>query len=342
MPHLFLTLIACFVFAACAVLESYTSYSSAPPRPQIIFDTDFGGDADDLGALAMLHHYTDAGKIDLLAIASWSHETYVAEALAAVNTFYGRPELPVGIRDVAAWRTDWNYTKILADTFPYEMASVSNTQPAISLYRELLAAAKPHSITIITVGPLANIRNLLRSAPDDFSGLTGAELVSAKVERLVIMGGQFPEGITAQGPEWNFNGNMKGVTQEVLATLDRPIIFSGYEVGAALKYGSELNAHPPHTPLYTGYKYFSAHAPWMQQDYKGHILDNASYDQTAVLFAALGGVGTYWDLSPPGRLSVDENGVGSWARDPRGPHRYLILKAPVDAVLQEMARAMTE
>ena len=41
----------------------------------------------------------------------------------------------------------------------------------------LLADATPNSITIVTVGPLANIQNLLRSEPDKISPLTGAELV---------------------------------------------------------------------------------------------------------------------------------------------------------------------
>lgn len=41
-------------------------------RVKIIFDTDFGGDADDLGALAMLHNLHNQGKCELLGIASWS------------------------------------------------------------------------------------------------------------------------------------------------------------------------------------------------------------------------------------------------------------------------------
>ena len=34
-------------------------------QPKIIFDTDFGGDADDLGALAMLHNFIDKGESKL-------------------------------------------------------------------------------------------------------------------------------------------------------------------------------------------------------------------------------------------------------------------------------------
>ena len=44
---------------------------------KIIFDTDFGGDADDLGALVMLHNLHGRGECELLAVMSWSTEQYV-------------------------------------------------------------------------------------------------------------------------------------------------------------------------------------------------------------------------------------------------------------------------
>ncbi len=319
------------------------SLAEQPPSapPQIIFDTDFGGDADDLGAVAMLHHYADRGEIDLLAIVSWSNEQYAVPALAATNRFYGRPSLRLGVREVEPWRTQWNYSKSIAEQFPYDQKVVERATPSVELYRQLLHAAAPRSITLVTVGPLANIRNLLRSQPDSISDLSGAQLVEAKVDRLIIMGGQFPDGVTANGPEWNFDGNMKGVTQEVLEAVKRPVIFSGYEVGEALRYGTALNQHPKNTPLYVGYKYFSEHAPWMKQDYAGEILDNASFDQTAVMYVAIGGEGVHWTLSEPGILTVDESGAGTWSDNPSGNHRYLILTEDKSATVSHIATAMT-
>lgn len=328
------------ITAACTQLNSEPLSPKPDPRPQIIFDTDFGGDADDLGALAMLHHYIDCDKIDLLGIASWSNEAYAIPAIAAVNQFYDRPSLRLGVREVSQWRTDWNYSKAIADNFPHDPKVVENLEPAVSLYRSLLQDAAPQSVTIVTVGPLANIRNLLRSKPDEISSLTGAELIDAKVDKFVIMGGQFPQGITAHGPEWNFNGNMTGVTQEVLEAINRPIIFSGYEVGEALKYGAALNSHDKNTPLYVGYKYFSEHAPWMKENYKGAILDNSSFDQTAVMYAAINGQGFHWKLSAPGTLKVDADGIGQWTFNDNGPHRYLILSIHTEETIEHIAAAM--
>ena len=58
-------------------------------QPKIIFDTDFGGDADDLGALVMLHHFMNRGECDLLAVMCWNVEPSAVSAIDAVNRFTG-------------------------------------------------------------------------------------------------------------------------------------------------------------------------------------------------------------------------------------------------------------
>ncbi|MEM8724163.1 MAG: nucleoside hydrolase [Pseudomonadota bacterium] len=319
----------------CAPLES------DPEPPQIIFDTDFGGDADDLGAIAMLHYYADRGVVNLRAIVSWSHERYALPALASVNRYYGRPRLPLAVRESEVWRTEWNYTKPVADRFPHDPQALQDVPWAVPLYRQILAEASDHEITIVTVGPLANIRDLLESGPDEFSQLSGKALVDDKVKCLVVMGGQFPDGRTANGAEWNFDGAMPGVTRFVLENIDRPIIFSGYEVGEALKVGKELNDHPKATPLYEGYLHFSEHAPWIKDQFRGEILDNSSFDQTAVMFAALPDSDRFWSLSEPGTLTSDAKGIAYWKADPAGRHRYLILDGDRDAAETEILTAMT-
>ena len=151
---------------------------TAAPVSELCFGTmSFGGDADDLGAIAMLHKFADEGVIDLQAIILWSNEEYAVPALVAVNQYYGRPELSIGVRETPLWRTEWNHTKIIADSMPYDRSSVSDVKPAVALYRELLAASDDQSVTIVTVGPLANIQNLLQSPADSISPLPGRELL---------------------------------------------------------------------------------------------------------------------------------------------------------------------
>ena len=290
-------------------------------RVKIIFDTDFGGDADDLGALAMLHNLHNQGKCELLGIASWSTEQYVIPAMDGMNRFYGNPDIPMGIRSKEAYYSEWNYNKAITDHLPYQRTN-DDVPAALELYRKILSGQKDRSVTVVTVGPLKNIMDLIMSGPDTYSDLTGKELIEKKVKEFVIMGGGFPKGEN----EWNFNGNMPGVTKYVLENLTVPVVFSGFEIGLDIKKVSVFNNIKKNHPLYAGFMHFSEHAPWMKDQFKGKILDNASYDQTTVLYAVHGGVGEYWDKVENGYCVAQENGDNYWEEGDRYNHAYLVLK----------------
>jgi hypothetical protein len=135
------------------------------------------------------------------------------------------------------------------------------------------------------------------------------------------MGGEFPSG---KG-EWNFSGNMPGVTRFVFDNLTLPVTFSGYEIGVRIKTGKIFNEIDEHTPLYQGFLHFSRNAPWVKENYKGEILDNASFDQTAVLYAVRGGLGIYWDRVENGYCEIDVNGDNRWIEGEKTNHSYLKL-----------------
>jgi inosine-uridine nucleoside N-ribohydrolase len=286
----------------------------------IIFDTDFGGDADDLGALAMLNNFIEHGECNLLAVMSWSTEQYAVSAIDAVNRYYGHPDIPIGTRKDSVHFMDWSYSKPIADQFDHVL-NQEKAQDATLLYRKILAASPDTSVTLVTVGPLKNIENLIRSEADSLSELSGEELITRKVREIVMMGGQFPQG----EKEWNFNGDMPGVTKYVLQHITVPITYSGYEVGAAIKTGEEFNRTDPNTPLYVGFMYFSEHASWVNSAFKGKILDNSTFDQTAVLYAVRGGVGSYWAKITGGKCVADDFGGNTWIEDSSSGQSYLKL-----------------
>lgn len=274
---------------------------------KIIFDTDFGGDADDLGALAMLNHFHERGECELLAVMNWSTEESVVPGIHAVNTYYGHPEIPIGTRKDGTWADTNNYARPIAEAFSHEL-SYEKAQEVTALYRKILSQAYNGSIVIVAVGPLKNIEYLLKSGPDDYSPLDGRTLVLQKVKHFVVMGGQFPEGEN----EWNFNGNMPGVTKYVLENLPVPVVFSGFEIGVAIKSGEVFNDIDPNSPLYVGFMHFSSHASWMKDNFRGKILDNSTFDQTAVLYAVRGGEGHYWNLVENGYCVADSTGGNTW------------------------------
>jgi len=287
---------------------------------KIIFDTDFGGDADDLGALVMLHNFMDRGECELLAVMSWSLEESVIPAMDAVNRYYGHPEIPLAVRKGIPHSDSTNYARPIAERFPH-VQSFESVPDATELYRKILAENEDSSVLIVTVGPLMNIQNLLNSGADKYSPLNGKELIEKKVKEFVIMGGKFPEGSW----EWNFNGNMPGVTRTVLDQLTVALTFSGFELGVQIKSGEVFNQIDPNTPLYVGFKYFSEHAFWMKARYKGKILDNSTFDQTAVLYAVRQGVGSYWDRIEGGYCLADDRGGNKWIEKKASNHSYLKL-----------------
>ena len=87
----------------CAFAENdYVEYQGEWPYPRrskvanIIFDSDCGPDCDDAGALAILHHYADTGNANILAAVCSTTTEYGAAWLDAINTYYGRPDIPIG------------------------------------------------------------------------------------------------------------------------------------------------------------------------------------------------------------------------------------------------------
>ena len=307
---------------------------TAFPQVKIIFDTDIGGDADDLGALVMLNNFIAKDECNLLAVMCWSTEKYAVSAIDAVDRFYQHPDIPIGTRKDSTYYESWNYTKSIADKF-YHQLNYKNVPDATVLYRQILSKSKDKSITIVTVGPLKNIENLIRSQADSISDLNGKELITKKVKEFVMMGGQYPKGKN----EWNFNGDMPGVTKFVIANISVPITFSGYEVGAVIKTGAVFNNIDHDTPLYVGFLHFSANAPWIKDNFKGKILDNASYDQTAVLYAVRKGTGTYWD-KVGGRCIPDDTGGNTWVEDKNSKQAYLKLKMDKDKMAKMIESIM--
>lgn len=298
----------------------FNLFIGATAQVKIIFDTDIGGDADDLGALCVLNHFIDTGECELLAVMAWTQEQYAVPAIDAINRFYGHPDIPIGVRKGSPYHEAWNYNKPIADAFPHKV-DFNSAADATLLYRKILAKAADHSIVIVPVGPLANIQNLINSPADDISPLSGKELIHQKVKEFVVMGGQFPSG----KDEWNFNGNMPGVTKFVFENIDVPVTFSGFEVGIAIQTGEVFNEIDHHTPLYVGFMHFSKNASWINENFKGKILNNNTFDQTAVLYAVRKNTNHCWEVVSGGVCVPDEKGGNTWVPKTNSNHAYLKL-----------------
>ena len=65
----------------------------------------------------------------------------------------------------------------------------------------------------------------------------------------------------------------------------------------------------------------------MKNAFNGEILDNSTFDQTAVLYAVRKETGTYWEKVSGGVCVPDEQGGNTWMEKSDSKHSYLRLLA---------------
>ena len=150
----------------------------AEPPVNIIFDTDMGGDCDDVGALFILHGAVERGEAKLLATMGCISADAIAPCLDAINTWFGRPEIPVGTLKDSGFLVGPHYTAEITRRFPHRFASGNDYPDAVTLYRQVLAKQPDRSVVVVAIGPLRNLANLLKSGPDAASPLGGEALAS--------------------------------------------------------------------------------------------------------------------------------------------------------------------
>jgi hypothetical protein len=284
---------------------------------KIILDTDICADVDDVGALAVLNKLVDLGECELLAcvVNGRDVDKACAATISATNTWYGRPQIPIGTyQGSKSEPMKSGYTTGVRDGVPHSAKPDDAMPRALDVYRQSLATAPNGSVTIVSIGFLMNLRELLESRPDAISPLNGADLAREKVKRLVIMGGQFPASDPKNG-EYNFAAMDAGSdTQFVVENWPTPILFTGYEIGDKIITGTTLPRTPPANPVRRAYELFNK------------CEGRASWDQTAVL-AAVRAPELYWNVSANGHCVVAPDGTNTWANAPRG-HSYLTGKIP--------------
>ena len=194
--------------------------------PHVIVETDLGGDSDDAAALAFFHHLADRREIVLLAVMHNGNEDWGGAAVSVINTYYGRPELPIGTYRTAAEagrpeyhplvdpaqpngpRRHLSYTgptgegrwvRLLADSFPCAYRTRLTFPDAVDVYREVLPNAPDESVLIVNGGFLGNLSNAIGRFDTD---PTLAHLFRTKVHRMTgAVGGvntcsrEFPNGL---------------------------------------------------------------------------------------------------------------------------------------------------
>ena len=186
------------VMAIAATIWTAPPGNTAEPVP-LVLDADICGDCDDVLALGMIHALESRGLCRLLAVTISVDHKLAAPFVDAVNTFYGRGDIPIGVVGEGGIVEESKFLSLVEVKdpktgrfrYPHDIASSQSAESATALLRRTLANQPDHAVRIVQVGFSSNLARLLNSPPDQHSQLGGVELVRRKVQTLSLMAGAF-------------------------------------------------------------------------------------------------------------------------------------------------------
>ncbi len=317
---------------AFALGLSLSVAAEMPPKPvNLIFDTDIGNDCDDAMALAVIHALQNRNACRLLAVTLTNPDPLASRLIDAINTFYGRPDIPIGVNPTAPVVLKESRFLKAALNYPHDL-DPTKAPAALALLRQTLAAAGDQSIVLVQVGFFTNLAALLDSPADKFSPLAGKELVKQKVKWLSLMAGAFAP-VHAQNYFLEFNVKFDiPASVKVAKEWPTPAVWSGAEIGEAVLFPAKVVNHDfayvPKHPVQESYQLFRA---------TPH--ERPCYDLTSVL-QAVWPDRDYFALSAPGKVDVLPDSFTKFLPAKDGRDRYLIVDRERSARIRELFAAL--
>lgn len=333
------------------------AYSASAMSTKLIFDTDMGNDVDDALALAMVHALQSRGEVELIAVTISKDHEETAPYVDAINTFYGRGNIPIGIVKGGVTPEKSRFTAVtqarvkrervkrervkrekvkkeqLNDpyVYPHDLTLGEPVRDANAVLREVLAAQPDKSVVIAQVGFSTNLSRLLTSGPDTHSPLNGVSLVRKKVKLISIMAGAFAPIQGETHLEYNIIQDIPAA-QHLAKNWPTPIIWSGFEVGLAIRY--------PAVSIERDFRYRKRHP--IRESYQAYVPtphERPTWDLTSVLHVARHDRG-YFGISDPGTVTVHDDGKTTFEPEPQGRHQFLTLAKESIRRLQEIFAAL--
>ena len=263
----------------------------------VIYETDMTLDVDDVGALAVLHGLQIEGKVKLLGVCYNEVHPAGVPTIDAINTYYGHGDLPIGI-----------YQKELTDPDPSDYFSVERdfdvdnmahdpmdniVGNAVNVYKYLLKDQPDNSVTIVSVGFLNNLYELLQDKE-------GYALVEKKVKLLAIMGGLHNDGFNLS------RHDLVDQSQYVFENWPGKLVTT--HVGGDMITGETLTSMTPiNNPVRRAFE-----LEW----YQGPNVGRSSWDEVTVLYAVYGT--KYYNEDWEGNGSLRNGYIWKFRKDYRG------------------------
>jgi inosine-uridine nucleoside N-ribohydrolase len=270
--------------AALLLLPAPPAPAQPPTQIPILLDTDIGDDIDDAFALALA---LASPELDVRGVTTVTTDAHT-RALIVCRLLHaaGRTNIPVASGSPARPVPEFG------GQMQYGLRPCFRKRPerdgaALFLYRQL--KARPGELTLLAVGPLTNVAELLARHPD----------CKPWIKRLVLMGGAVRVGYNNKPPalaEWNIKSDVKAA-QAVFAS-GVPLVVAPLDATTMLKLDGPQRRRlfAARTPLTD-----QLHALYQLWDKEMPVL----FDPVAVALCFTERFCTMEDL----RLKVDDKGI---------------------------------
>ncbi len=211
------------------MLLFFTAPARGGPVPDrkvpILLDTDIGDDIDDALALALI---LQSPEIDLRGITTVAGDAHTRALIACrLLEAVGREDVPVAAGSAPRRKPDSR------GQMRYGLDKGIRKRPERATAVEFLYArlkARPGELTILAIGPLTNVAELLRKHPD----------CKPWVKRIVLMGGAVRVGYKPKSrpePEWNIKSDIKAA--QVVLSSGIPLVVAPLDATAHLALGEQ-------------------------------------------------------------------------------------------------------
>ncbi len=323
---------ACLWMILLLGFERESAGQDSPPR--VIFDSDMSSDHDDVGDIAALHGLASLGEIRIIGMMVSSRNYGTAQFMDAVNTWYGKPDIPIGLPPDIGGVGEYPGAALGTGRWPHSLGATKEAGLASGaclwakdLYRKLLAGSPDRSVVIVTTGYLQNVQALMESAPDATSPLGGMDLIRRKARLLSCAGGCYPSG-----DEFNFRvgDTSPRPAYTVVNRWPTAAWYVGYDVGQAITTGGWLPEARKDSPIRHVY------VDSLTEDYP-----YPSWGQIMVYYAARG-LDTFWNAQVTGRNNANAAGSNWWSPtpDPSGDQEQGYLLETVRSPVRESIDAL--
>ena len=211
------------LLTACGIIAATTGEAQKTggklEKMKIILDTDIGDDIDDVYALALI---ATRPNVQLMGVTTaWGYTSERAELAAKFLKVIGRSDVPV----YAGRRGDFKIRDQYLWAKGYTGSNLKSEEAVLFLKRSI--ERNPGEITLVAVGPLVNVGDLLSRFPE----------VKPKIKRIVIMGGAVHFGYNNQPPpipEWNIKCDPAAA--RIVYSSGVPLVMAGLEVTTMMQF----------------------------------------------------------------------------------------------------------